>query len=409
MNEKNQTGHTDIKTKLSLKKYFLWPSIAGFLFGLLSIAGLFLDTASSPALKFYVYILTIVPLLPFIAIVQPILQLEGEQTLLYVIASPLFWGLIGLFVGFIAYRLRLATLNRAEYFETTDSRERAFDRLRISLVIALAVILGTAIFLSYRDTMRLMRVNEEITKKITQAESQKRQERINKQLAKIISESGNDEQNSQDQPPDAGTNTELNTRQQEEILAGLKWKHYYNPTYGIQFDYPENWILTEPEIGKEELYVKIAKPGESDSDDEMMPDPLNVRVLGIEHGFIPDHPNNIVGSCAYEYDSLDQFCEEGCERISDIGAIDFRFVNHGEPIFSALGYYLPGKPYPETCLEMVIDQLMIKTGTQSEELKLENISKIDFQKPKNSVSLDPEIFEALAIFRHMAESIEYIQ
>jgi hypothetical protein len=380
----------------SFKKSLSWPSIIGFAFGLFSIAANYLDASASPMVKFYVWFLTVVPLLPIIMIIQPIIKLEGKQTMYYVLASPIIWAIIGLFVGYIIYRIRLMISKKNQFSETPPSGEKKHKLCYILLPFIIIIILATTFFFLYQN---FATKNKRIEKKVADNPVQVGEEKnqiVDSNLNKLA-DTAPDEQSSAEEK-------EKNDRLRSEILSNLKWKHYSNKAFDISFDYPDNWKLDKPEYFQPgEFYLKITKTDEIKSD--LMPDVLDLRFLGTQQNFVPEHPDNIVGSCAYEYKNINEFCQSGCTHINDWVAIDFRNVNHGEPIASLVGYSTASKIYPRLCFEMTIDELLRKISSEKNISMDELQDDIDLNDEQKDQQSFPEIFEALTIFRHTANSL----
>lgn len=129
------------------------------------------------------------------------------------------------------------------------------------------------------------------------------------------------------------------------------WNTYSDGISGISFKYPPNWEFP-PLLADGEWFGDIIKI--DGYEDEL-------HVSGADYSdYTEEGPFGAFADCDIAYNNIDEFCEEGCVKINNKTAYDFRFVFHGEGSISALAYTNVSNKYPSICFELPLGEIWEK-------------------------------------------------
>lgn len=147
--------------------------------------------------------------------------------------------------------------------------------------------------------------------------------------------------------------------QAQPAVVGNNWHTYQNNSLDVTFQYPLSWQPIDGSTSLSEGLFKLEfKPAElkRDSDGRFHAVGINRRA------YVNEGDPGWYGYCAVQYKNIADFCEEGCEKISDKVAIDYRRVYHGERGFSAMAYTDLSAKYPSICFELDLVPIFNELG-----------------------------------------------
>lgn len=123
---------------------------------------------------------------------------------------------------------------------------------------------------------------------------------------------------------------------------------YEDEEIGISFDYPRSWKIKTPrEIMEDSFYLTL------DSDAEIKPGTYyGLGIAGYKDGYASDGMND---PCAT---SIEEFCENGCDRIGSNTALDYRITIRGEKGLHAYAFTDLSPHYPAICFDFSLEQIV---------------------------------------------------
>ena len=191
-----------------------------------------------------------------------------------------------------------------------------------------------------------------------------------------------------------------------ETVKVKTWQSYQNSELDFTFSHPSSWESYElrHRSGEGDFWLRFRNM-DLEKEYKGLGD---LHIVGINDKYTEEEgPNEWFASCAVRYKSIDDFCKEGCEKLNDHLAIDYRKAYHGEYIFSVMAYTDISQKYPSICMELGLP-------AQSEIGKRENIfpHKVLENYDVRSMIINGEAGEVtqsvIDDFRRLVETIQKI-
>lgn len=169
-------------------------------------------------------------------------------------------------------------------------------------------------------------------------------------------------------------------------------KNYIVETLGIDFDYYLDFVFSKELIRDDMDGIFGVCSSERD-----------FCMVGVDHkNYSPD----AYSFCAAEYSSVKEFCENGCEKINENVAIDYRsYENNYNKSFDAMIYSDLSDEYPSVCFTLnlsdALDEASKKRGIGSDE-----ISDSEVKAMIENRELSDGILQKIDAFEKMARTVE---
>ena len=174
------------------------------------------------------------------------------------------------------------------------------------------------------------------------------------------------------------------------------WNAYHSQNLDISFQYPSSWQpIADYESWRDNFFRLEYKPTELKRDSDG-----HLHIVGINHKtYVDEGHAGWYGYCAVQYKNMADFCKEGCEKINNNVAIDYRHVFHGESGFSAIAYTDLSSKFPSICFEL--DLIQIYQELSSEEMTASGIKTAIKNK-----HVSAPILQAVENFEQFARTIK---
>lgn len=165
--------------------------------------------------------------------------------------------------------------------------------------------------------------------------------------------------------------SQINALQQAQIAEAQKdavipetkpWGNtYYHESLDITFEYPYSWTpetLTSPGAGAFGLNFTVNELAKNATT------PNTLYAFGYNDTYdFEEHRYAGFSGCGIAYTDIDDFCQNGCERLNENIAIKMRSVSGGDSLYVATAYVTVSPSYPVMCFDLNLTHLLEEIGT----------------------------------------------
>lgn len=185
--------------------------------------------------------------------------------------------------------------------------------------------------------------------------------------------------------------------------ASKNWNTYQNSKLDIVFDYPSTWQPQEITSWGDGDFRLNFKTTELKQDYEGI---NYLQIVGINDKYVDEGHPGWFGYCAVSYSNIEEFCKDGCERLNNDVAIDFRPVYHGESGFSAIAYTNLSRKYPSICFELNLSQVLSEIATEKGVNYYEVSKNYNVKSMIANREVSDSILNAVDNFKNFAKTIK---
>ena len=367
------------KQKELLEKSLIFGMIGGTILGVIfPCLGFLLFDQDGKIFRFIgKLLLTSFLLISFI--LQPVFQFEAEKAFfIYVLVSAIFVPLLGVGFGYLFFKWKNHQLQINNFAVSLEEKRK--DHWRIFIV--LTILVGTIILIAHNYAQILMSYHYRDL--ANQKRSEMENSLIHKKLeAKII-----------------------DLKEKREIVSPAtnqlnNWHHHADNKFNFTFNLPPHWSAYENETQTNYISVKI----ENDNLSEDVRQNNYWWLTVVKKDVSPDGPGRY---CAFDFDTLNDFCIEGCKILNDHTAIDYRIVNYGEPMATAQVFLDADEENLAVCLEMDIHEEIDKISQRDDISQEKAIEKYRKNLLDGGSEFSLELIESIQLFEQMAVSIVFL-
>lgn len=131
-------------------------------------------------------------------------------------------------------------------------------------------------------------------------------------------------------------------------------------------------------------------------------------VIGVNHESYHSDVPGAYSSCAAKYKDMNQFCENGCEKISENIAIDYRTSGYGDREFSAMIYSDLSAKYSSLCFALNLNDALDE-ASKKKGAGYYDISDSDVKSMIKNRELSEAILQKTDAFEKMARTVKKIE
>ncbi len=191
-----------------------------------------------------------------------------------------------------------------------------------------------------------------------------------------------------------GESDEVQTINEVEETA-FEWQIYQNKQLDFTFDYPANWQLSQDMniVNESSFWSRFDASGQ------------RILIFGINDQYIHEGPASNIEGCAIRYKSIDEFCENACEKISDNIALKYQATKNGDLGYGLYAYTDISTKYPSTCIELDISQVLYEIAEENGIKYNEVLQQYDVESMIENREVSDSILHVVDDFKSFLETI----
>jgi len=261
--------------------------------------------------------------------------------------------------------------------------------LVISSIIITAFVVGGIVYLWQNSKIKSSEQN--LRQEITQLQNQ------------IDELKQNQSTTATDQIQNTETESNIVDNEKQAQATSNNWIIYQNSKLDIVFDYPSTWQPQEITSWGDGDFRLNFKTTELKQDYEGI---NHLHIVGINDKYVDEGHPGWFGYCAVSYTSVDEFCKDGCEKLSNGVAIDFRSVYHGDFGYSAIAYTNLSRKYPSICFEFDLSQVLSEIAEEKSIGYYEVSKNYNVKSMIENREVSDSILNAVDNFKNFAKTIK---